>query len=165
VGEAAGVGPGDDNKASPLDADIFDENDGGDEARGLIGMGSAQDEHSAAFFFPPENVHSRVTGSVLEGRKVGAEHFLLSEPGAREDRFSLVQAQETAAGEEADGQGQQKKEQRRELTSLDFFHGLFNQKEPEQEECQDKDSRGLAPEVFLAEEIPDQVKAQVEDHQ
>jgi hypothetical protein len=76
-----------------------------------------------------------------------------------------MQAQKTAAGEEANGQRQQKKEERRELAPFDFFHGLFDQKEPEQEERQDKDCRGLVPEVFLAEEIPDEVQAQVEDDQ
>ncbi len=90
---------------------------------------------------------------------------MLREPGSGEDAFRLMEAQKAAAGEEADGQGQKKKENCRELISLDVFHGLLNQKEPEQKERQDKNRRGLAPEIFLAEEMPGQMHAQGEDNQ
>ncbi|MDH7513800.1 MAG: hypothetical protein QHH14_12710 [Clostridiales bacterium] len=76
-----------------------------------------------------------------------------------------MKAQKAASGEEADGQSQKKKESCRELISLDFFHGLFNQKEPEQKERQDKNRGGLAQEIFLAEEMPGQVSAQVKNYQ
>jgi hypothetical protein len=66
-----------------------------------------------------------------------------------------------AAGKKAEDPGHEKKKNGRECSPFDSFHGLLYQEEPEEKKRQDKSGPGLAPGFFLAEEMPEEMKAQV----
>jgi hypothetical protein len=68
---------------------------------------------------------------------------------------------EAAAGKEAEDTGQEEEESRRDCRPLDLVHRLLDQEEPEEKERQDENGPGLAPRLFLAEEMPEKMKAQV----
>jgi hypothetical protein len=66
---------------------------------------------------------------------------------------------EASAGKVAEDTGQEEEESSRERRRLDSVHGLLDQEEPEEKEGQDESGPGLAPWLFLAEEMPEKMEA------
>jgi hypothetical protein len=79
------------------------------------------------------------------------------------DGFCFVHAQKAPPGEDAEEPGKEKEERGRTESAFDLFHSSLDQEEAKEKKRQDEGGPCLAPYFLLADDIPEEMEAQVKD--
>jgi hypothetical protein len=102
MGEAASVGPGDEDDPPPDGPEVLGQDDRGDETGRFIGVRPAEDEDVPSGFGAVVYVNVGVAGRAAERGKIVAQLFLGGQALAGKNRLSGPLGDEIPAGEEGD---------------------------------------------------------------
>ena len=125
MGHGAVVGVGQNVHGALFHNGILNEGECGHIAGNLVGMGAAQDQHLAAFFFALQNVHRSVRVGVFHACEPVGEHFHLSDTGAPLGEGHIAGCQEAGRRGRHNGHGQRQADDRR-----DHLFRLIHSQQP-----------------------------------